>query len=82
MPWDPVHNNHPSALKGAPELYPMPQSLAKIYTHLVFSTKHRESWLTDDLRDAPFLCARSGFLGFFGLLRTSPCSRAINRDGG
>jgi REP element-mobilizing transposase RayT len=28
----------------------MPQSLAKIYTHLVFSTKHRECWLTDDLR--------------------------------
>jgi REP element-mobilizing transposase RayT len=28
----------------------MPQSLAKIYTHLVFSTKHREPRLTDDLR--------------------------------
>jgi REP element-mobilizing transposase RayT len=28
----------------------MPQSLAKLYTHLVFSTKHREPWLTDDLR--------------------------------
>ncbi len=27
----------------------MPQSLAKIYVHLVFSTKHREHWLTDDL---------------------------------
>lgn len=26
----------------------MPQSLAKIYVHLVFSTKHRERWLTGD----------------------------------
>jgi putative transposase len=28
----------------------MPQSLAKIYTHLVFSTKHRERCLTDGIR--------------------------------
>jgi putative transposase len=28
----------------------MSQSLAKLYTHLVFSTKHRERCLTDDLR--------------------------------
>jgi hypothetical protein len=28
----------------------MPQSLAEIYTHLVFSTKHREPLLTDDNR--------------------------------
>ena len=28
----------------------MPQSLAKIYTHLVFSTKHREWCLTDEIR--------------------------------
>ncbi len=28
----------------------MPQSLAKIYTHLIFSTKHRERWLTNDIR--------------------------------
>lgn len=28
----------------------MPQSLAKIYTHLAFSTKHREPCLTDELR--------------------------------
>ncbi len=28
----------------------MPQSLAKLYVHLVFSTKHRERWLTDDIR--------------------------------
>ena len=29
----------------------MPQSLAKIYIHLVFSTKNRESFLTDTVRD-------------------------------
>ncbi len=29
----------------------MPQSLAKIYIHLVFSTKNREPFLTDDVRD-------------------------------
>lgn len=28
----------------------MPQSLAKIYVHLVFSTKHRERLLPDDIR--------------------------------
>jgi len=28
----------------------MPQSLAKIYIHLVFSTKNRESFLTDTIR--------------------------------
>ena len=28
----------------------MPQSLAKIYTHLIFSTKYRERLLSDDLR--------------------------------
>jgi putative transposase len=38
------------ALKGRYNVERMPQSLAKIYTHLVFSTKHRERWLTDDLR--------------------------------
>jgi REP element-mobilizing transposase RayT len=27
----------------------MPQSLAKLYTHLVFSTKHRQRWLSDDI---------------------------------
>jgi hypothetical protein len=27
----------------------MPQSLAKIYIHLVFSTKHRQPWLTDNV---------------------------------
>jgi len=26
----------------------MPQSLAKIYVHIVFSTKHRKAWLRDD----------------------------------
>jgi putative transposase len=29
----------------------MPQSLAKLYIHLVFSTKHRESWLGDGIRE-------------------------------
>jgi REP element-mobilizing transposase RayT len=29
----------------------MPQSLAQIYVHLVFSTKHRERVLADDIRD-------------------------------
>jgi hypothetical protein len=28
----------------------MPQSLAKIYIHLVFSTKNRERCLTDNIR--------------------------------
>ncbi len=29
----------------------MPQSLAQIYVHIVFSTKDRRPWLTDDVRD-------------------------------
>jgi putative transposase len=29
----------------------MPQSLARIHLHLVFSTKNREPWLRDSLRD-------------------------------
>ncbi len=29
----------------------MPQSLARIYIHLVFSTKNRERFLPDDIRD-------------------------------
>ena len=30
----------------------MPQSLAQIYVHMVFSTKNRRPWLhSDDLRD-------------------------------
>ncbi len=29
----------------------MPQSLARIYIHLVFSTKNRERFLLDDIRD-------------------------------
>jgi REP element-mobilizing transposase RayT len=29
----------------------MPQSLAQILVHLVFSTKNREAWLADDIRD-------------------------------
>ena len=30
---------------------PMPQSLASLLAHLVFSTKNRERWLPDELRD-------------------------------
>ena len=29
----------------------MPQSLANILVHIVFSTKNREAWLDDDIRD-------------------------------
>jgi REP element-mobilizing transposase RayT len=32
----------------------MPQSLAKIYVHLTFSTLHREPWLKDALRPTLF----------------------------
>jgi putative transposase len=32
----------------------MPQSLAKVYLHLLFSTKNRESLLADDWRDELF----------------------------
>ena len=28
----------------------MPQSLSQVYAHLVFSTKDREPWLTDDIQ--------------------------------
>jgi putative transposase len=30
----------------------MPQSLARLHVHLVFSTKNREPFLTDDVRDS------------------------------
>jgi len=30
----------------------MPQSLARLHTHLVFSTKNREPWITNNVRDA------------------------------
>ena len=30
----------------------MPQSLARVHLHLVFSTRHREPWLQDDVREA------------------------------
>ena len=32
----------------------MPQSLVKNLVHLVFSTKHRQPWLPDDVRDPLF----------------------------
>ena len=28
----------------------MPQSLAKVYIHIVFSTKNRQPWITDEIR--------------------------------
>ena len=28
----------------------MPQSLTKLYAHLIFSTKNRQHWLDDDIR--------------------------------
>lgn len=45
----------------------MPQSLAKIYVHLIFSTKNRERLLPDDIR--PGLHA---YLG--GILRDLGCT--------
>ena len=32
----------------------MPQSLVKNLVHLVFSTKHRQAWLPDDVRESLF----------------------------
>lgn len=32
----------------------MPQSLVKNLVHLVFSTKHRQPWLPDDVRESLF----------------------------
>jgi putative transposase len=32
----------------------MPQSLAKVYLHVIFSTKSREPWLADEWRDELF----------------------------
>ncbi len=32
----------------------MPQSLIKNLVHLVYSTKHRQPWLPDDVRDGLF----------------------------
>src|SRR6266436_4177862 len=46
------------ALKGpftiVPRRVAMPQSLAKVYLHVVFSTKNREPLLLDDWRDELF----------------------------
>jgi|GEM_PF-7051370 hypothetical protein len=49
MPWAAVYKTK-RALKGRQNHQAMPQSLAKSYPHLVFSTKHREPRLTDDIR--------------------------------
>jgi hypothetical protein len=34
----------------------MPQSLAKVYLHVVFSTKNRDPILADEWRDELFKC--------------------------
>ncbi len=45
----------------------MPQSLSQILVHLVFSTKHREAVLADDIRDELHAYIRPfRALGFFG----------------
>ncbi len=44
----------------------MPQSLAQLYVHLIFSTKNREAWLTKGLDES--LCA---YLG--GIFREISC---------
>ncbi|MBL9154855.1 MAG: transposase [Verrucomicrobiales bacterium] len=49
MPWVPQFPHFSQALKGRNT--GMPQSLAQILVHLVFSTKNREPWLTDAIRD-------------------------------
>jgi REP element-mobilizing transposase RayT len=58
-------HNRPEWAEGMPSK-PMPQSLAKLYVHLVFSTKRRHPFLTDDAR--PDLHA---YLG--GILRDLDC---------
>jgi REP element-mobilizing transposase RayT len=45
----------------------MPQSLAKIYVHLVFSTKNRETWLREELR-GDLLAYMGGTLNGMGCL--------------
>ena len=44
----------------------MPQSLAQLYIHLVFSTKHREPWLAPTLRTKihPYMAEVSNNFGF------------------
>lgn len=44
----------------------MPQSLAAVFVHVVFSTKHRQPWISEDL--APRLHAYMG-----GILRNHNC---------
>ncbi len=45
----------------------MPQSLAKVYVHLVFSTLHREPWLQEAMRPSLF-----GYLA--GICQNHECS--------
>lgn len=46
--------NHPHTDSTIPErfsiLHAMPQSLSKVYLHIVFSTKNREPWLRPEIR--------------------------------
>jgi len=46
-----VYRNESQALKGRPIGQRMPQSLAKIYLHLVFSTKNRTPVINEKIRD-------------------------------
>jgi len=40
----------------------MPQSLAKVIVHIVYSTKHRKPWLNDPgLRSELYGCSRTNF---------------------
>lgn len=46
-----IHRKQSQALKGRPIDERMPQSLARIYLHLIFSTKDRAPTITDEIRD-------------------------------
>jgi REP element-mobilizing transposase RayT len=48
-PWVFKPKPQPSPERAA---YPMPQSLARLYIHLIFSTKHREHLITDAVRNS------------------------------
>jgi hypothetical protein len=41
-------NKYKSALKGRKQK-PMPQSLSKVYVHIIFSTKHRQNLIDDNI---------------------------------
>lgn len=43
-------HTHPNPCAERKEASTMPQSLTKLYAHLIFSTKNRERWLDDEIR--------------------------------